>query len=87
VLTASVPELPSATDGADERQRRDTLVRALLDLPHGQRAAVVLRYWLDLTETETAAVLGCSVGNVKSQSSRALAKLRANAALLEGGLL
>ena len=56
-----------------------------MGLPYGQRAAVVLRYWLDLTETETAAVLGCSVGNVKSQASRALAKLRASPVLLEGG--
>jgi DNA-directed RNA polymerase specialized sigma24 family protein len=37
---------------------------------------VVLRYWLDLSETETAATLGCSVGTVKSQGSRALAALR-----------
>ena len=37
---------------------------------------VVLRYWLDLSETETAAALGCSVGTVKSQASRALAALR-----------
>lgn len=87
VLTASVPELAAAMDGPDERHRRDELFRALLELPYGQRAAVVLRYWLDLTETETAAVLGCSVGNVKSQSARALAKLRVSSALLEGGLL
>jgi RNA polymerase sigma-70 factor (sigma-E family) len=87
VLTAAVPELAAALDGWDDSHRRDALVRALLELPSGQRAAVVLRYWLDLTETETAAVLGCSVGNVKSQSSRAIAKLRANSALLEGGLL
>jgi DNA-directed RNA polymerase specialized sigma24 family protein len=37
---------------------------------------VVLRYWLDLSEAETAAALGCSVGTVKSQASRALAALR-----------
>ena len=46
-------------------------------LPYGQRAVVVLRYWIGMTETEVAATLGCSVGNVKSQASRALAKLRA----------
>jgi RNA polymerase sigma-70 factor (sigma-E family) len=85
VLTDAVPELVAAGDGTDQRHDRDLLVGALMALPYGQRAAVVLRYWLDLTETETAAVLGCSVGNVKSQSSRALAKLRASSALLEGG--
>jgi DNA-directed RNA polymerase specialized sigma24 family protein len=52
-------------------------------LPAGQRAAVVLRYWLDLTETEAAQVLGCSVGNVKSQASRALVKLRRSPELMD----
>jgi RNA polymerase sigma-70 factor (sigma-E family) len=85
VLTDAVPELMAAGDCADARHDRDLLVGALMALPYGQRAAVVLRYWLDLTETEAAAVLGCSVGNVKSQSSRALAKLRTTPALLEGG--
>jgi DNA-directed RNA polymerase specialized sigma24 family protein len=56
-------------------------------LSYGQRAAVVLRYWLDMSETQAAATLGCSVGNVKSQAARGLAKLRASAALIEGGLL
>ncbi|HEY2639471.1 MAG TPA: SigE family RNA polymerase sigma factor [Streptosporangiaceae bacterium] len=87
VLSGSVPDLVSVTDDTDRRSDRDALVGALMQLPYGQRAAVVLRYWLDLTETETAVVLGCSVGNVKSQASRALAKLRANSSLLEGGLL
>jgi RNA polymerase sigma-70 factor (sigma-E family) len=85
VLTAAVPELIATVDDADRRGDRDALVTALMQLPYGQRAAVVLRYWLDLTETETAAILGCSVGNVKSQASRALAKLRTSSALLEGG--
>jgi RNA polymerase sigma-70 factor (sigma-E family) len=85
VLTSTVPDLVAVADGATRQDNRDALVSALMQLPYGQRAAVVLRYWLDLTETETAAILGCSVGNVKSQASRALVKLRTSAALLEGG--
>jgi RNA polymerase sigma-70 factor (sigma-E family) len=55
---------------------QDLLWRALAQLPPGQRAVLVLRYYEDLTEAQTAAVLGCSVGSVKTQASRALAKLR-----------
>jgi RNA polymerase sigma-70 factor (sigma-E family) len=56
---------------------------ALLALPPRQRAAVVLRYFEDLTEAQTAEALRCSVGNVKSQTSRALDKLRAFPGLAE----
>jgi DNA-directed RNA polymerase specialized sigma24 family protein len=45
---------------------------------------LVLRYWLDLSDAETAAALNCSVGTVKSQASRALATLRKNASALDG---
>lgn len=55
---------------------QDLLWRALAQLPPGQRAVLVLRYYEDLTEAQTAALLGCSVGSVKTQASRALAKLR-----------
>ncbi len=65
---------------------RSALMAALMGLPRGQRTVVVLRYWMDMTETEVAAALGCSVGNVKSQASRALAKLRLSADLAEGKL-
>ena len=54
---------------------------ALQRLGPRQRAVIVLRYWLDLTEHETAAALNCSVGTVKSQASRALAALRRGAHL------
>jgi DNA-directed RNA polymerase specialized sigma24 family protein len=40
------------------------------------RAVLVLRYWEDLSEEDTAQLLGCSVGTVKSQASRGLARLR-----------
>ena len=56
---------------------RDLLMRALAGLPKRQRTVLVLRYYSDLTELEIADVLGCSVGTVKSQASRGLARLRA----------
>ena len=55
---------------------RDRLVRALRELPPRQRAAVVLRICLDHSEAQAADVLGCSVGNVKSLTSRGLESLR-----------
>jgi RNA polymerase sigma-70 factor (sigma-E family) len=54
----------------------EELSRALLTLPRKQRAIVVLRHYADLSEKEVAATLGCSVGTVKAQNSRALARLR-----------
>ncbi|MEW1846235.1 SigE family RNA polymerase sigma factor [Nonomuraea angiospora] len=55
---------------------RHVLMDALRALPPRQRAVVVLRYWEDLSETQTAEVLGCTLGTVKSQASKAMAKLR-----------
>ncbi len=55
---------------------RDALVQALAGLPPRQRAVLVLRYWEELTEAETAEVLGCSEGTVKSAASRGLRRLR-----------
>jgi RNA polymerase sigma factor (sigma-70 family) len=55
---------------------RDALVRLLLQLPVRQRAVLVLRYWERLTDAETAEILGCAEGTVKSAASRGLARLR-----------
>lgn len=63
-------------DGSDGRAERDALLTALARLPERQRAAVVLRHWLDLSEQQCAAELGCSVGTVKSLTSRGRAALR-----------
>jgi RNA polymerase sigma-70 factor (sigma-E family) len=64
---------PRAEDGVDVRDR---LWRALGRLPRRQRTVLVLRYFEDLSEADIADTLGCGVGTVKSQASRALATLR-----------
>jgi RNA polymerase sigma-70 factor (sigma-E family) len=67
------------TQAADEYagvEQRDLLRRALDRLPARQRAAVVLRFYEDLSEQDTANAMGCSVGTVKSLSSRGLQTLR-----------
>ncbi len=60
---------------------RDVVWAELAQLPPRMRAVVVLRLWEDLGERQTAEVLGCSTGAVKSQLSRGLARLRSNPAL------
>ena len=68
---------PEATpDTADAVDQRDRVVRLLQQLPPRQRTAVVLRFWEDLTEAETAKAMNISVGAVKSATSRGLSKLR-----------
>jgi len=69
---------PVAPDATDEITRRAGLLQALLALPLRQRATVILRYLEGMSERETAAVLGCSEGTVKSQSARALGTLRSS---------
>ncbi|MFI9462045.1 SigE family RNA polymerase sigma factor [Streptomyces xiamenensis] len=75
-LTDLPPDVLAAPDDLARADERAMLSEVLLKLPKRQRAVVVLRYWEDLSEAEVAAVLGCSVGTVKSQSAKALAKLR-----------
>jgi RNA polymerase sigma-70 factor (sigma-E family) len=73
LLTTSFPER-AAPDQAPET--RMMLLDALATLPPRSRAVVVLRYWADLSVEQVAEIMGCSTGNVKSLSARALDKLR-----------
>ncbi|MFF6999551.1 SigE family RNA polymerase sigma factor [Streptomyces sp. NPDC008313] len=70
------PEGLPAGDPAEQQALHDAMWRAIMKLPTRQRAMVVLRYYEDLSEVQTAEVLGVSVGTVKSAVSRALGKLR-----------
>ena len=79
-LYDEVPDLPGRDRTADT-DLHDALWTALARLSRKQRAAVVLRYYEDLSEAETARVLGVSVGTVKSTTSRALSLLREDPSL------
>ena len=70
------PDSSIVPDSSAQVGQRDELFRLLLQLPPRQRAAVMLRYWEDLSEAEAAQVLCCSPGTVKSAASRGLARLR-----------
>ncbi|MFE3855748.1 SigE family RNA polymerase sigma factor [Streptomyces griseorubiginosus] len=77
--TDEIPEPetgPGEDDPAEQQALHDAMWRAIMKLPARQRAMVVLRYYEDLSEVQTAEVLGVSVGTVKSAVSRALGKLR-----------
>ncbi|HEY3716695.1 MAG TPA: SigE family RNA polymerase sigma factor [Jatrophihabitantaceae bacterium] len=76
--TETLPEEPS-DGGLTTSEDRDELRRMLRDLSPLERAVVVLRYYCDLTEKDTAASLRIPVGTVKSATSRALARLRVEA--------
>jgi len=84
VPTETLPE-SAAPDAYASADRKDALRAALARLPKRQRAIVVLRYHEDLSETQVADALGISAGTVKSQASRALAKLRDDAGLVGYG--
>lgn len=74
---STIDEVPDGPSVAGPEALDPELVRALADLPPRMRAAVVLRHVHDLSIDETAQLLGCSTGNVKSQTARGLDKLRA----------
>jgi RNA polymerase sigma-70 factor (sigma-E family) len=79
--TDELPDQP-VTDHVGDSELHDSLSRALRRLPERMRAAVVLRYYEDMSEAEIAGVLGVSLGTVKSTVSRAVAKLRIDAELM-----
>lgn len=79
--TDEIPDAPSAGDATKDSDLRDVVQRALDRLPRQMRAAVMLRFYDDMTEPEVAAALGVSVGTVKSTVARAVAKLRNDAEL------
>lgn len=68
-----------AADAHRQVEQRLDLVRAMRTLTARQRAVLVLRYFDDLSEADTARVMGCSIGTVKSTASRALTLLREQA--------
>lgn len=82
VATDALPET-EMPDVADDLSVRLSVQAALQHLSRRQRAVVVLRYFDDLTEAQTANVLGCAVGTVKSTTGRALERLRAEPILNE----
>jgi len=74
--TGDLPELADPRPAGADVDERDAMWQLLARLPARQRAVLVLRYYEDLSEADIAEVLGCSRGTVKSQSAKALARLR-----------
>jgi RNA polymerase sigma-70 factor (sigma-E family) len=75
-LALTAADDPAVSDATGRSDDHDALVRAIATLPARQRAVIVLRFLEDLSEADTATTLSCSVGTVKSQTARALARLR-----------
>jgi RNA polymerase sigma-70 factor (sigma-E family) len=89
IATGKLPELRAYGDVFAQVDSRAALTAALDRLPARQRAVVVLRYFADLTEVQTAQAMDCSVGTVKAHAAKALARLRdapGLAELMTGGV-
>jgi RNA polymerase sigma-70 factor (sigma-E family) len=80
-LPGTLPETPAFAQGPEDRA---ALLDALRMLGPRQRAVIVLRYWMDMSEADVAVAMRCSRGTVKSQTARALATLRSQ--IVEGEL-
>jgi len=83
--TEVLPDEPGPDHALAASDERDELRRLLRELSARERAVVVLRYYCDLSEADTAETLGVPVGTVKSTCSRALARLRVEATAATGG--
>jgi RNA polymerase sigma-70 factor (sigma-E family) len=70
--------VPDTTAEGHDSSDQDAMWRVLAALPDRQRAVLVLRYYLDLTDTDIAAALGCRSGTVRSLATRAFATLRSH---------
>jgi len=84
-----VDTVPDASVNPMDTSEQDAAWRMLATLPHRQRAVLVLRYYVDLTDEEIARTLGCRIGTVRSLAARAFAALRQDPALaadVEGSL-
>ena len=89
IATGRLPDTRAEQDVFAQVDARQVLLAALDRLPARQRAVVVLRYFADQTEAQTAAAMGCSVGAVKAHAAKALARLRdapGLAELMTGGV-
>ncbi|MFG2847052.1 SigE family RNA polymerase sigma factor [Kitasatospora sp. NPDC048296] len=83
LLVDAVPDTAGVEDGFARSDQRGPLLAALATLPPRQREAVVLRHWEDLSDSQTATAMGCSVGAVRSHAAKGIARLRQVSALVE----